>query len=240
MKGPGRQRVGVGGAVVRGVGVGHASGSRDGGRVDERAGGRGVHGPGQRVGGRPAHQQVDGVVDAPRAARGAGRSRRARRKSRSRPGAWPAPCRSPSLRSRRSDPCSPTVIVYVTGWPGTAVVWPSVLVTDRSAWGVSVSVSVAVLLAGFGSTPGRSGDAGRVGEDAGGRGVDGAGQRVGRGPADEQVDGVVDVARAAGRAARSRRSRAGPRRAHAARPAPLSVTVAPVATVGPAFATVIV
>ena len=32
--------------------------------------------------------------------------------------------------------------------PGTAVVWPSVLVMDRPAWGVRLSVSVAVLSAG--------------------------------------------------------------------------------------------
>src|SRR6476469_9732376 len=35
--------------------------------------------------------------------------------------------------------------------PGTAVVWPSVLVIDRSARGVSVSVSVGLLLVGSGS-----------------------------------------------------------------------------------------
>ena len=34
-----------------------------------------------------------------------------------------------------------------------AVVWPSVLVIDRSAWGVSVSVSVALSLAALGSMP---------------------------------------------------------------------------------------
>src|SRR5262245_19932579 len=42
-------------------------------------------------------------------------------------------------------------IVYVTGVPGTAAAWPSVLVTARSPRGVSVSVSVAVLLADTGS-----------------------------------------------------------------------------------------
>ena len=35
--------------------------------------------------------------------------------------------------------------------PGVAEVWPSVLVIDRSADGASVSVSVALLFAGFGS-----------------------------------------------------------------------------------------
>ena len=35
--------------------------------------------------------------------------------------------------------------------PGTAEVTPSVLVMDRSAWGVSVSVSLALLLTGLGS-----------------------------------------------------------------------------------------
>src|SRR5262245_37388709 len=43
------------------------------------------------------------------------------------------------------------VIVYVTLPPGTAVVTPSVFVIARSACGVSVSVSVAELLAGVGS-----------------------------------------------------------------------------------------
>jgi hypothetical protein len=49
-------------------------------------------------------------------------------------------------------PALAAVIVYVSGWPGTAVVWPSVLVTDRSASGVSVSESVALLFPGVGST----------------------------------------------------------------------------------------
>src|SRR5215468_10022376 len=41
------------------------------------------------------------------------------------------------------------------GVPGTADRTPSVLVMARSAWGVRVSVSVALLLAGLGSvTPG--------------------------------------------------------------------------------------
>jgi hypothetical protein len=43
------------------------------------------------------------------------------------------------------------VIVYVTEPPGVAVVTPSVFVMARFACGVSVSVSVAVLLAGVGS-----------------------------------------------------------------------------------------
>src|SRR5262249_11403456 len=43
------------------------------------------------------------------------------------------------------------VIVYVTDPPGVAVVTPSVLVMERSAVPVIVSVSVAELLAGFGS-----------------------------------------------------------------------------------------
>ena len=39
--------------------------------------------------------------------------------------------------------------------PGTAVVWPSVLVSDRPVRGVRLLVSVAVLLPGVGSvTPG--------------------------------------------------------------------------------------
>jgi hypothetical protein len=41
--------------------------------------------------------------------------------------------------------------VYVTAVPGTCVAEPSVLVIDRSAVGVKVSVSVAELLAGVGS-----------------------------------------------------------------------------------------
>ena len=48
-------------------------------------------------------------------------------------------------------PAFDATIVYVTGLPGTAVNEPSVLVIERSAVGLSVSVSVAVLLAGFGS-----------------------------------------------------------------------------------------
>ncbi len=43
-------------------------------------------------------------------------------------------------------------IVYAIPDPGTIVATPSVLVIARSATGVSVSVSVAVLLAAFGST----------------------------------------------------------------------------------------
>src|SRR5229473_3294657 len=50
-----------------------------------------------------------------------------------------------------SGPPFVTVMVYVTVPPGTAVVAPSVLVMLRSACGVSVSVSVAVLLPGVGS-----------------------------------------------------------------------------------------
>jgi hypothetical protein len=42
-------------------------------------------------------------------------------------------------------------MVYVTGWPGTALVWPSVLVIERSAVGVIASVSVAELFPGVGS-----------------------------------------------------------------------------------------
>jgi hypothetical protein len=45
-----------------------------------------------------------------------------------------------------------TVMVYVTDVPGAAVVCPSVLVTARSACGVRVSVSVALLLLDEGST----------------------------------------------------------------------------------------
>ena len=48
-------------------------------------------------------------------------------------------------------PAFDTTTVYVTDVPGTAVVWPSVLVIPRSACGVRVSVSVAVLLPGVGS-----------------------------------------------------------------------------------------
>src|SRR5262249_5594714 len=48
-----------------------------------------------------------------------------------------------------------TTIVYVVLSPGTTEVTPSVLVIDRSTWGVSVLVSVSVLLPGLGSvTPG--------------------------------------------------------------------------------------
>jgi len=42
-----------------------------------------------------------------------------------------------------------TTIVYVSGVPGTAVVLPSVLVTATSFWGVNVSVSLPLLLAGL-------------------------------------------------------------------------------------------
>ena len=44
-----------------------------------------------------------------------------------------------------------TTIVYVTVSPGIAVAWPSVLVIERSASGVSVSVSVALSLPELGS-----------------------------------------------------------------------------------------
>ena len=40
-----------------------------------------------------------------------------------------------------------TKIVYVIACPGCTAPWPSSLVMARSAWGVSVSVSVAELLA---------------------------------------------------------------------------------------------
>ena len=43
------------------------------------------------------------------------------------------------------------VIVYVTLLPGTTVVTPSVFVIERSAVGLRVSVSVAVLFPGVGS-----------------------------------------------------------------------------------------
>src|SRR5581483_6457274 len=48
-------------------------------------------------------------------------------------------------------PALVTTRVYVSLVPGTAVVLPSVLVICRSAWGVSVSVSVALLFPGLGS-----------------------------------------------------------------------------------------
>jgi hypothetical protein len=48
-------------------------------------------------------------------------------------------------------PAFDATIVYVTDAPGTAVVCPSVFVIDRSACGVSVSESVALLFVGFGS-----------------------------------------------------------------------------------------
>jgi hypothetical protein len=48
-------------------------------------------------------------------------------------------------------PAFDATIVYVTGWPGTTLATPSVFVIESSAWGVNVSVSVAVLLAGVGS-----------------------------------------------------------------------------------------
>src|SRR5450432_1791408 len=55
-------------------------------------------------------------------------------------------------------PAFDAVIVYVTEPPAVADVTPSVLVIARSAWGPSVSESVAELLPGFGSvTP--AGDA---------------------------------------------------------------------------------
>jgi hypothetical protein len=71
----------------------------------------------------------------------------------------PAPCKMAGTGSSTAAPVTTlgpaldTVIVYVTGCPGVAVVWPSVLAADRSATGVSASVSVAELLAGSGSTP---------------------------------------------------------------------------------------
>src|SRR6516225_9613608 len=43
-----------------------------------------------------------------------------------------------------------TTMVYVVLVPGTTDVTPSVLVIDRSAWGVSASLSVALSLAGLG------------------------------------------------------------------------------------------
>src|SRR3954454_13000667 len=48
-------------------------------------------------------------------------------------------------------PALEAVTVSVTEPPGVAVVTPSVLVIPRLAWGVSVSVSVAVLFAALGS-----------------------------------------------------------------------------------------
>ena len=57
--------------------------------------------------------------------------------------------------------------------PGTAEVTPSVLVTDRSAWGVSVSVSVAAVVGRVGvGHPGGRGDRGGVVRRAGGRRAD--------------------------------------------------------------------
>ena len=51
---------------------------------------------------------------------------------------------------RLDGPGFETKIVYVIACPGCAAPWPSFLVMERSAWGVSVSVSVAELLAGWG------------------------------------------------------------------------------------------
>jgi hypothetical protein len=48
-------------------------------------------------------------------------------------------------------PAFVAVIVYVTLLPGTTVATPSVFVIERSAVGLSVSVSVAELLPGVGS-----------------------------------------------------------------------------------------
>ena len=76
-----------------------------------------------------------------------------------------------------------TVIVYVTLVPGTALSWLSVLVMDRSAWGVSVSVSVALLLAVLGSVTPAGGATVAVLASAAGRcrvdgGRDGVGDRA--------------------------------------------------------------
>src|SRR5205823_13622305 len=60
-----------------------------------------------------------------------------------------APCSAPGSVSTTCAPSASegppleTVIVYVTGVPGTAESWPSVFVISRSTRGVSVSVSVA-------------------------------------------------------------------------------------------------
>src|SRR5215470_15666146 len=52
-------------------------------------------------------------------------------------------------------PLFPATIVNVRTWPDAVVVRPSVLVTNRSAGGITVSVSVALLFPGVGSvTPG--------------------------------------------------------------------------------------
>ena len=85
--------------------------------------------------------------------------------------------------------------------PGTALVTPSVLVMDRSAWGVRLSVSVALLLAGLGSVVPAGGVTVAVLTRvpvAAGSIVDREGE--GDGAADGQVDGGRDVAAAAGRA----------------------------------------
>src|SRR5258705_124804 len=50
------------------------------------------------------------------------------------------------------EPAFATTIVYVVVPFALTVVTPSVLVTDRSTIGITVSVSLAVLLAGFEST----------------------------------------------------------------------------------------
>src|SRR5689334_19248003 len=62
------------------------------------------------------------------------------------------PCGALALAGRALlGPALLAVIVYVTEPPGVAVVTPSVLVIERSALGVSESVSVAELLPGDGS-----------------------------------------------------------------------------------------
>src|SRR5512139_3384600 len=48
-------------------------------------------------------------------------------------------------------PAFDATTVYVMACPGIAVAWPSVFVIERSAPGTTVSVSVAELLARFGS-----------------------------------------------------------------------------------------
>ena len=104
-----------------------------------------------------------------------------------------------------------TTIVYWIGAPGVATSWPSVLVTLKSACGVRVSVSVALLLRGarIGHAA-RGRDGRRVRERSRGRGSDGARGGEGRAAGRGQAHGRREGARTARRAGRARGGRAGP------------------------------
>ena len=140
-----RERIRISGGAVAGVDVGGSGWRADGGRVAERAGGRRADGAGQQVGDAAADWQIDQLIEV---ATTIGES---------------AGAIGAGSGVRRAGEADRQVVGYAGAGdgagsgvadddrvgqaaPGVTDVTPSVLVIARSPCGVSVSVSMAVLL----------------------------------------------------------------------------------------------